>query len=115
MSRCHSFAAGDGSRLRRKMRVVPPRSSAAYVFEIAGGPRTRFGYSRCGRTIRCCPAEHARFVLHKGDDPPADTFLPAHQLVGRLPARIVPERTAAIVSGEVSHLRTASAYRTRGP
>ncbi len=31
-----------------KMRVVPLRSSAAYVFEYAGGPRTRFGYSRCG-------------------------------------------------------------------
>jgi hypothetical protein len=43
-------------------------------------------------TVRLGPAEHARFVLHKGDDRVADTLLPAQQLVGRLGAHIAPER-----------------------
>jgi len=81
-----------------KMRVVPLRSSAAYVFEYGGGPSDTVRLQQMwDESLRCCPAEHARFVLHKGDDPPADTFLPAHQLVGRLRARIVPERTVAMV------------------
>ena len=66
-----------------KMRVVPLRSSAAYVFEYAGGPSDTVRLQQMwDESLRCCTAEHARFVLHKGDDPPADTFLPAHQLVG---------------------------------
>jgi SAM-dependent methyltransferase len=81
-----------------RMRVVPLRSSAAYVFEYAGGPSDSVRLQEMwDESLRCCPAEHARFVLHKGDDPPADTFLPAHQLGGRLRALIVPEQTSAIV------------------
>jgi len=81
-----------------RMRVVPLRSSAAYVFEFAGGPSDTVRLQEMwDESLRCCPAEHARFVLHKGDDPPADTFLPAHQLGGRLRALIVPEQTSAIV------------------
>ena len=37
-------------------------------------------------TLRVGPGEHARFVLHKGEGPAADTLLPAPQLVGRLRA-----------------------------
>jgi ubiquinone/menaquinone biosynthesis C-methylase UbiE len=72
-----------------RMRVVPLRSSAAYSFEYtaaeADGARLRQMWDD---TMRHAAAEHARFVLHKGDDPPADTLLPAHQLVGRLRAQI---------------------------
>ena len=48
-------------------------------------------------TQRHGASEHARFVLDKGGDPPADTHLPAHQLVGRLDALIAPEHTSAVV------------------
>jgi hypothetical protein len=78
--------------------VVPLRSSSTYAFEYAAtssdGRRLKEMWDE---TLHRYPAEHARFVLHKGDDPPADTFLPAHQLVGRLRARIVPERTFPVV------------------
>jgi SAM-dependent methyltransferase len=81
-----------------RMRVVPLRSSAAYAFEYAATPGDDVPLRRMwDETLRLCPAEHARFVLHKGDDPPADTLLPAHQLVGRLEARIVPLQVSAIV------------------
>jgi hypothetical protein len=60
-------------------------------------------------------------VLHKGDDPPADTLLPAHQLVGRLKAEIVVERSSPVVrSGEpfTDHLRIRNTgtvtWRARG-
>jgi SAM-dependent methyltransferase len=81
-----------------RMRVVPLRSSAAYVFDYAAtdadGPALRQMWDD---TLRHAPAEHARFVLHKGDDPPADTLLPAHQLVGRLSACIVLEEATPTV------------------
>jgi len=48
-------------------------------------------------TVRLYPGEHARFVLHKGDDPPADTLLPAHQLAGRLTAAIILDRVSPVV------------------
>jgi SAM-dependent methyltransferase len=81
-----------------RMRVVPLRSSGAYAFDYSGsqadgGPLGEMWED----TRRCYPAEHARFVLHKGDDPPADTFLPAHQLGGRLRAVIVPDQEASVV------------------
>ena len=73
-----------------RMRVVPLRSSAGYVFEYAA---TSDDVSRLRQmwddTLRHYPSEHARFVLHKGDERPADTLLPAHELSGRLDARIV--------------------------
>ncbi len=81
-----------------RMRVVPLRSSAAYVFEYAATPADALPLRQMwDETLRLGPGEHARFVLHKGDDPPADTFLPAHRLVGRLAARIVPEQVSAVV------------------
>jgi SAM-dependent methyltransferase len=81
-----------------RMRVVPLRSSAAYVFDYAATPADGLPLRHMwDETLRLCPGEHARFVLHKGDDPPADTLLPAHQLVGRLEARIVPDQVSAIV------------------
>jgi hypothetical protein len=81
-----------------RMRVVPLRSSAAYVFDYAATPADGLPLRQMwDESLRLCPAEHARFVLHKGDDLPSDTHLPAHHLVGRLEARIVPERVSAIV------------------
>jgi SAM-dependent methyltransferase len=81
-----------------RMRVVPLRSSSAYVFDYAPPSDSLALRQMWEETLRCYPAEHARFVLHKGDDPPADTFLPPHQLVGRLRARIIPQQTAATVA-----------------
>lgn len=82
-----------------RMRVVPLLSSSAYVFEYSatpsdGGPLRHMW----DETVRLCPIEHARFVLHKGDDLPADTLLPAHQLAGRLGARMVLEQVSTTVS-----------------
>ncbi len=82
-----------------KMRVVPLRSLATYVFEYAATPDDTVSLGKMwDDTLRLGPGEHARFVLHKGDDPPADTFLPAHQLIGRLAARIVPLQVSAATS-----------------
>ena len=81
-----------------RMRMVPLRSSAAYVFEYAATPADAAPLRQMwDETLRLGPGEHARFVLHKGDDPPADTLLPAHRLIGRLAARIVPEQVSAVV------------------
>jgi hypothetical protein len=81
------------------MRVVPLRSSAAYVFEYAATTVDAVPLRQMwDETLRLGPGEHARFVLHKGDDPPADTLLPAHRLIGRLAARIVLEQVSAVVS-----------------
>jgi SAM-dependent methyltransferase len=83
----------------KRMRAVPLRSSAAYVFEYAATPADGLSLRQMwDETVRLCPREHARFALDKGDDPPSDTFLPAHRLVGRLEARIVPEQVSAVVS-----------------
>jgi len=48
-------------------------------------------------TLRIGPGEHARFVLYKGDELPADTLLPIHHLIGRLDARIVLDRATEVV------------------
>jgi SAM-dependent methyltransferase len=81
-----------------RMRVVPLRSSAAYAFEYAAAPADDVALEQMWKTtLRLSPGEHARFVLHKGDDLPSDTLLPAHHLVGRLDARIVVERGSAVV------------------
>ena len=79
-----------------RMKVVPLRSSATYVFEYGAASADSVRLQQMwDETLRLYPNEHARFVLEKGDDPPADTLLPAHRLVGRLTARIVPERISA--------------------
>jgi SAM-dependent methyltransferase len=81
-----------------RMRVVPLRSSAAYVFDYAAAPADGAPLQQMwAETLRLSPGEHARFVLHKGDDPPEDTLLPAQQLVGRLQARIVLEHVSSVV------------------
>jgi SAM-dependent methyltransferase len=74
-----------------RMRVVPLRSSSGYVFEYTAGAEDDAALrGMWDDTLRHSPREHARFVLDKGDDPPADTLLPPPQLTGRLGARIVP-------------------------
>jgi SAM-dependent methyltransferase len=81
-----------------RMRVVPLRSSAAYVFDYSATPADGLPLRHMwDETLRLSPDEHARFVLHKGDDPPVDTLLPAHLLAGRLEARMVPEKVFATV------------------
>lgn len=81
-----------------RMMVVPLRSSSAYAFEYAATPADDALRRRMwDETLRLSPGEHARFVLHKGDDPPSDTLLPAHRLVGRLQASIVLEEVSATV------------------
>ena len=81
-----------------RMRVVPLRSAGTYAFEYEASAtddaRLRQMWSD---TILHSPREHARFVLHKGDDPPADTLLPAHQVVGRLNARIEGQHVSPVV------------------
>lgn len=80
-----------------RMKVVPLRSSAAYVFEYAGTPADASRlHEMWDETLRLCPREHARFALTKGAEPPDDTLLPAHQLVGRLNARILLEEVVAV-------------------
>ncbi len=72
------------------MTVVPLRSAGTYAFSYAAAPpdgdRLRQMWED---TLRHSPREHARFALQKGDERPADTLLPPHQLVGRLRATIV--------------------------
>jgi ubiquinone/menaquinone biosynthesis C-methylase UbiE len=90
----HRFAMDAGFT---RMRVVPLRSAATYAFDYAASSSDAMRLQQVwDDTLRHFPAEHARFVLHKGE-PPADTLLAAHQLVGRLRARIVPHCTSAAV------------------
>ena len=81
-----------------RMRVVPLRSAATYAFEYAGtvadGDPLRTMWDE---TLRVGPGEHARFVLHKGEGPAADTLLPVPQLVGRLRAGISLEKATPSV------------------
>jgi SAM-dependent methyltransferase len=70
-----------------KMKVVPLRSAADYVMEYSSASPGRLRLQEMWNdTLRHSAREHARFVLYKGDAPPADTLLPAHQLQGRLSA-----------------------------
>lgn len=85
-----------------RMRVVPLRSPGTYTFDYlasdADGPALRQMWDD---TMRHSAGEHARFVLHKGDDPPADTLVPAHRLSGRLGAEITALQTApAVAAGQ---------------
>jgi len=73
-----------------RMRVIPLRASGAYTFDFTGSTEDGTVVGRLwDDTLRHAAAEHARFVLHKGDERPADTLLPAHHLVGKLRASIV--------------------------
>jgi SAM-dependent methyltransferase len=80
-----------------RMRVVPLRSAAAYVLEYAASADDAPLRQMWDDTLRLSPGEHARFVLTKGDDPPADTLLPADRLIGRLRAQLVPQEAAVCV------------------
>lgn len=73
-----------------RMRVVPLRSSSTYAFDYEAGAADGPPLAQIwADTIRHSAKEHARFALHKGDEPPADTLLPPHKLEGRLQADIV--------------------------
>jgi SAM-dependent methyltransferase len=73
------------------MRVAPLRSAGTYSFDYTGSSEDAAALTRIWNdTVIHGPGEHARFVLYKGGEPPADTWLPAHQLGGRLAARITP-------------------------
>jgi SAM-dependent methyltransferase len=106
----------------RQMKVVPLRSTAAYVFEYTSTPADAVPLARMwDETLQLGPGEHARFVLYKGEEPADDTLLPMHHLVGRLAARIELERvTDAVKVGEafVDHLRITNAgsvtWKARG-
>jgi hypothetical protein len=69
--------------------VVPLRASGTYAFDyeasVADDQALRDMWAE---TLQHSPAEHARFVLFKGDAPPEDTLLPAQLLAGRLRADI---------------------------
>ena len=81
-----------------RMRVSPLRSSSTYVFDYEAGDRDAVALDEMwSDTLKHSRREHARFVLHKGDDPPADTLLPPHHLEGRLRAEIVPLAVTATV------------------
>ncbi|PYR90726.1 MAG: hypothetical protein DMF84_19855 [Acidobacteria bacterium] len=81
-----------------RITVVPLRSPSAYAFEYGGTPDDDALLRQMwDETVRRAPGEHARFVLHNGDDPPSDTLLPADKLVGRLNADIVLENISAAV------------------
>ena len=84
-----------------RMRVVPLRSSSAYTFEYSAAAADGLALQRMwDETVRLSPGEHARFVLHKGDDPPPDTHLPADGLLGRLRAQIdLPRASSTVGSG----------------
>jgi SAM-dependent methyltransferase len=72
-----------------RMRIVPLRSADTYSIDYVDSPRDAAELERIwSDTLLHSPREHARFVLSKGDDPPADTLLPADKLVGRLAAKI---------------------------
>jgi SAM-dependent methyltransferase len=84
-----------------RMRVVPLRSAAAYALDYAAAPLDGATLKDMWeQTLRLSPLEHARFVLHKGDDPPLDTLLPAHRLAGRLAAHIRLEQTCPSVHAD---------------
>ena len=88
-----------------RMRVIPLRSSANYIFDYTATAADGASLEQLwDDTLRHAPREHARFALHKGDDPPADSLLPADRLAGRLSARIVPERLSPTVrAGRTFH------------
>ncbi len=85
-------AAGFG-----RMTIVPLRSARAYAVDYhATRDDVRALEGLWRDTLQRAPAEHARFALHKGDDPAPDTLLPADRLVGRLRADITAAGTHPI-------------------
>lgn len=105
-----------------RMRVVPLRSASDYAFDYAAGDADVASLDTLWQdTLRHVAREHARFVLHKGGDPVADTLLPAQKLAGRLGALIELDRvTGTARSGRafVDHVRITNSgsvvWRARG-
>jgi SAM-dependent methyltransferase len=105
-----------------RMRVNPLRSSAAYAFDYAAGDADAAALEQMwSDTLKHSPTEHARFALHKGDEPPSDTLLPPHRLAGRLEAAIVLDAvSSSATAGEpfVQRLRITNAgtvtWKARG-
>ena len=80
-----------------RMRVVPLRDSSTYTFDYTASQADAGALQELwDDTLRHSAGEHARFVLQKGDDPPADTLLPAHLLVERLKASILLQRAQTV-------------------
>ena len=80
-----------------RMRIIPLQAPATYVSDYAAGPADHPRLDRMwDETLRLGPSEFARFVLDKGSERPADTFLPPDKLISRLRAEITvgpsPER-----------------------
>lgn len=105
-----------------RMRVVPLRSADLYAFDYSASPSDEQALHEMWEdTLKHTQKEHARFVLHKGDERPADTLLPAAQLTGRLAAEIELVRTTPLArAGEAfgDRLRVKNAgtviWRARG-
>jgi hypothetical protein len=105
-----------------RMRVVPLRSSDLYAFDYSASPADEDRLREIWEdTLKHTQKEHARFVLHKGGERPADTLLPAAQLTGRLAAEIAPLQTtpaARVGAGFVDRLRVKNTgsviWRARG-
>jgi SAM-dependent methyltransferase len=72
-----------------RMSIVPLRSPRTYTMPFTASVQDGAELQRVwDDTLRHAPREHARFCLHKGGDPPADTLLPPGRLTGRLSAAI---------------------------
>jgi SAM-dependent methyltransferase len=99
-----------------RMRVIPLRSPANYAFDYAASPDDGELLDRMWEdTLKHGPREHARFVLHKrhkGDEPPADTHLPAERLAGRLRAQIAAERVPESVPAGAAFTATLRVTNT---
>ena len=98
-----------------KMRVVPLRSSAAYVFEYAGGPSDAVRYSRCGTSLfAAVPPNMPASCCTRGTiRPQTHSFRRISSSDGSA-ARIVPEQTVCDRPSRSDIHQAASASRTRG-
>jgi ubiquinone/menaquinone biosynthesis C-methylase UbiE len=85
-----------------RMRVLPLRGGETYVFDYSASEAdTNPLVQMWEDTLKHVQKEHARFVLYKGGDRPADTLLPAAQLTGRLRAGIsLVETQPRVAAGE---------------
>jgi ubiquinone/menaquinone biosynthesis C-methylase UbiE len=82
-----------------RMSIVPLRSSRTYTMPYTASIEDGAELQRLwGDTLRHAPREHARFCLHKGEDPPADTYLPPARLTGHLHAAIAFESTRQVAA-----------------
>jgi SAM-dependent methyltransferase len=82
-----------------RMSIVPLRSARTYGMTYSASPADAAVLQQLwDDTLRHSSREHARFCLHKGDDPPADTLLPPGRLTGRISATIDLRSVVAQVS-----------------